>query len=199
MPRPAIPEGRLSTQQFAAWMQEYLERLSKAEAFSGAVLVARHDSVIFAGAYGLASRAWNQPNRLDTKFNLGSMNKMFTSVAIAQLVELGKVSLDDTIGQHLRDYPNREAAEKVTVRHLLTHTSGLADYFNEKFIGASRARFRDIKDYFPLFAEERLQFAPGRGFATAMPASWCWVRSCSRPRAGITSTMCASISIGTRA
>jgi CubicO group peptidase (beta-lactamase class C family) len=161
VPRPAIPEGRISTQQFAAWMQEYLQRLSKAEAFSGAVLVARHDSVIFAGAYGLASRAWNQPNRLDTKFNLGSMNKMFTSIAIAQLVEQGKVSLDDTIGQHLRDYPNREAAEKVTVRHLLTHTSGLADYFNQKFMDASRTRFRAIKDYFPLFAEERLQFAPG--------------------------------------
>src|SRR5262249_14922197 len=124
-------------------------------------LLAQGDNVFFTKACGLASRAWNQPNRLDTKFNLGSMNKMFTSVAIAQLVEKGKVSLDDTIGKHLPDYPNRDAAQKATVRHLLTHTSGLADYFNNKFMDASRTRFRTIADYFPLFADNPLQFEPG--------------------------------------
>jgi CubicO group peptidase (beta-lactamase class C family) len=164
VPRPPIPEGPFGPQQLAAWMRDYLERLSRADAFSGAVLVARHDRVIFAGAYGLASRAWNQPNRLDTKFNLGSMNKMFTSIAVAQLVEKGKLSLGDPIGKHLRHYPNRDAAAKVTVRHLLSHTSGLADIFNAKFLDASRTRFRAIQDYFPLFADEPLQFEPGTRF-----------------------------------
>lgn len=161
---PPVPEGPLSHAQIAAWMQDRLERLKQADGFSGTVLLAHGDQVFFTTACGLASRAWNQPNRLDTKFNLGSMNKMFTSVAIAQLVEKGKVSLDDTIAKHLPDYPNHEAAQKVTVRHLLGHTSGLADYFNEKFIAASRDRFRTIEDYFPLFADAKLEFEPGQRF-----------------------------------
>jgi CubicO group peptidase (beta-lactamase class C family) len=161
---PPVPEGPLSHAQVAAWLKDYVDRLSRADAFSGAALVAHRDEVLFSGARGLASRAWNQPNRLDTKFNLGSMNKMFTAVAVAQLVEQGKVSLDDPVEKHLPDYPNREAARKVTVRHLLSHTSGLADYFNDKFLSASRARFREAEDYFPLFADEPLQFEPGSRF-----------------------------------
>ena len=161
---PPAPQGPLGHEQIAAWLKDYLERLSKADAFSGAVLLAQGDRVILGEARGLASRAWNQPNRVDTKFNLGSMNKMFTSIAIAQLVEQDKLSLDDPIGKHLTDYPNREAATKVKVRHLLTHTSGLADYFNDNFMKASRDRFRTIADYFPLFVEEPLQFEPGTRF-----------------------------------
>ena len=161
---PPTPEGDLTQAQLAAWTQEYVDRLVKAHAFSGAVLIAYRDRVLFAKAAGLASRAWNQPNRTDTRFNLGSMNKMFTSIAIAQLVEKGKVALDDPIVKHLPDYPNSDAAQKVTVRHLLSHTSGLADYFNDKFMKASRDRFRKIEDYFPLFAEEKLQFEPGTQF-----------------------------------
>jgi CubicO group peptidase (beta-lactamase class C family) len=161
---PPAPEGDLTQAQFAAWTQEYVDRLVKADAFSGAVLLAHRDRVLFSKAAGLASRAWNQPNRTDTRFNLGSMNKMFTSVAIAQMVEKGKVALDDPIVKHLPDYPNSDAAQKVTVRHLLSHTSGLADYFNDKFMKASRDRFRKIEDYFPLFAEETLQFEPGTRF-----------------------------------
>jgi CubicO group peptidase (beta-lactamase class C family) len=161
---PPVPEGSLRHEQIAAWMEDYVERLSRADAFSGTVLLAHRETPFFTKACGLASRAWKQPNRLDTKFNLGSMNKMFTSIAIAQLVEKGKVGLDDTIAKHLPDYSNRDAAQKVTVRHLLTHTSGLADYFNDKFMKASRDRFRTIADYFPLFADDPLQFEPGTRF-----------------------------------
>src|SRR5581483_7336344 len=71
---------------------------------------------------------------------------------------------DDPIGKHLLDYPNKTAASKVKIRHLLTHTSGLADYFNDKFMDASRARFRTIADYFQLFASEPLEFEPGERF-----------------------------------
>lgn len=93
------------------------------------MLVAKDGMPILKKAYGLASRAYNVPNRIDTKFNLGSMNKMFTAVAIAQLAEQGKLSFDDTISKHLPDYPNKAVAEKVTIHHLLTHTSGLGNYF----------------------------------------------------------------------
>ena len=61
------------------------------------------------------------------------MNKMFTAVATLQLVEAGKLALDDPIGKHLPDYPNKEVAAKVTVRHLLTHTGGTGDIFGPEF------------------------------------------------------------------
>jgi hypothetical protein len=70
----------------------------------------------FAKAAGLASRAWNQPNRKDARFNLGSMNKMVTSIAIAELMEKGEVALDDPIAKHLHDHPNADAARKATWR-----------------------------------------------------------------------------------
>ena len=73
------------------------------------------------------------PNTLDTKFNLGSMNKMFTAVTIAQLVEQGKLSYDDPLSKFLPDFPSAEAAKKIRIKHLLTHTSGLGSYFNDEF------------------------------------------------------------------
>lgn len=95
--------------------------------FSGTVLIAKEGEPIYQQAFGLASIAYEVPNRIDTKFNLGSMNKMFTAVAIAQLAEQGKLGFDDPISTHLPDYPNAEVAENVTIHHLLTHTSGLAE------------------------------------------------------------------------
>jgi CubicO group peptidase (beta-lactamase class C family) len=99
------------------------------------------------------------PNQIDTKFNLGSMNKMFTAVAIAQLAAQGTLSFSDPIGTHLPDYP-RDVADKVTIHHLLTHTSGLGDFFNEKF-EASRANLRTVDDFIPLFIDKPLAFEPG--------------------------------------
>jgi len=133
--------------------------------FSGAILIAKEGKVLYKQAFGLASIAYQVPNRVDTKFNLGSMNKMFTAVAIAQLAEQDKLAFADPISKHLPDYANATVAEQVTIHHLLTHTSGLADYFNEKFTEASRARFRTIEDFFPLFVDEPLQFEPGSQWA----------------------------------
>jgi CubicO group peptidase (beta-lactamase class C family) len=161
-PPPGTPgAAQLSDPQLAHWLDGYLSRLTAADVFSGSVLVAKNGRPFFQNAYGLASQAFKVSNRVDTKFNLGSMNKMFTAVAIAQLVEQGKLSFDDTIGKVLPDYPNREVAEKVKIHHLLTHTSGLADYFTPTFFESSRERFRTVKDYLPLFVNQPLQFQPG--------------------------------------
>jgi CubicO group peptidase (beta-lactamase class C family) len=145
-------------------LEAYMKKLVAADVFSGTVLVARNGKPVFANAYGMANSAYQVPNRLDTKFNLGSMNKMFTAVAICQLAEQGKLAFSDPIGKHLTDYPNKTVAEKVTIHHLLTHTSGIGDYFNDKFIDASRDKFRSIKDYFPLFVDKPLEFEPGARF-----------------------------------
>lgn len=164
VPAELRQRGRLSDTEIARRLDTLVSKLAAADVFSGAVLVAKDGKVLYKRACGLASRAWNASNRTDTKFNLGSMNKMFTAVAIAQLAEQGKLSFNDSIGKHLTDYPNPEAARKVTIHHLLTHTSGIGDYFNDKFIQASRDRFRAIADYFPLFVNEPLEFEPGKQF-----------------------------------
>lgn len=142
-------------------VKAYVGQLVAEEKFSGALLIAKDGKPILMQAFGLASIAYQVPNRIDTKFNLGSMNKMFTAVAIAQLAEQGKLAFDDLLAKHLPDYPNQAVATQVTIHHLLTHTSGLADYFNDKFTEASRARFRTVQDFFPLFVDESLLFEPG--------------------------------------
>jgi CubicO group peptidase (beta-lactamase class C family) len=92
------------------------------------------------------------------------MNKMFTGVAIAQLAQKGKLKFDDPIGKHLPDYPNKEVAAKVTIHQLLTHSSGMGSYINEKW-RAERAKLTTIAVHFPLFVDEPLSFAPGEKFS----------------------------------
>ena len=88
----------------------FVEDLTQAEKFSGAVLVARHDEPVFCQAYGLAHQGFGVPNTVDTKFNLGSMNKMFTAVAITQLAEQGKLHFDDIIGTYRLECPTWDAS-----------------------------------------------------------------------------------------
>jgi CubicO group peptidase (beta-lactamase class C family) len=85
---------------------------------------------------------------------------MFTAVSIAQLVEQGKLNFTDTVGKILPDYPNKQVSEKVTIHHLLSHTSGMSDYHGAKYI-ERKGVLRQVRDYFPLFVDEPLSFEPG--------------------------------------
>ncbi len=154
-------QTKIGEGEFVAMLEKHLDDLVKADGFSGVVLVARNGKPFFQKAYALASKEHNVANGLDTKFNLGSINKLFTQVAIWQLVEQGKLSLDDTLAKLLPDYPNRTAAQKITVRHLLTMTSGIGDIFGEKFEATPKDKLRELKDFIPLFANEPLAFEPG--------------------------------------
>jgi CubicO group peptidase (beta-lactamase class C family) len=147
--------------EFLSTVEKHLNDEVKAEAFSGTVLIAEKDKPIFSKAYGLASREKNQPNKPDTKFNLGSINKIFTRIAIGQLVQQGKISFDDKLGKFLPDYPDKDAAEKVTIRHLVTMKSGIGDFFGEKFDASPKENFRKNSDFIPLFANQPLAFEPG--------------------------------------
>jgi CubicO group peptidase (beta-lactamase class C family) len=101
-------------------------------------------------------------NDIETKFNLGSMNKMFTSTAIMQLVDRGRMSVDDTISKYLDDsWLPTDVTSQITVHHLLTHTSGLGSYFNDAYWRSSRALYRALDDYKPLIRDERPAFEPG--------------------------------------
>ena len=144
-------------------MQAYFDSLAAENRLCGAVLVARNGRPIASKAAGVANRTTGTPNTLETKFNLGSLNKMFTSVAIAQLAQDGRLNFDDAVSKHLPDYPNKEIAKKVTIHQLLTHTSGMGSYTNDKF-AAHRSQLLTVAAHLPLFANEPLAFAPGAKF-----------------------------------
>lgn len=152
---------KLSPEEINKELGAFLDQLAASDSFSGAVLIAQDEKPIFRKAYGMANKEGNVQNQVTTKFNLGSMNKMFTGVAIAQLAEQGKLSFNDPIGKYLPDYPNKAVAGKVTIHQLLTHTSGLGDFFNEKFF-ANQASFKRVTDYLPVFANDPLAFDPGQ-------------------------------------
>ncbi len=137
-----------------------------ADRFSGTVLVARGEKVVIEMALGEASKRYHVDNNIDTKFNLGSMNKMFTAVSVGQLVEKGLVSYDDPISKYVdASWLPREITDAVTVFHLLTHTSGLGSYFNSTYFASSRRLFHKVDDYKPLVQGDTLAFQPGARFS----------------------------------
>ena len=146
-----------SEKEMVGEIDAFMKKLIQADVFSGAVLLAKDGKVIFNKAYGEANKDFGVQNRTDTKFNLGSLNKMFTSVAIAQLVEQGKLSFDDPLSKFMPDFPTKEAAEKIKIKHLLTHSSGLGSYS----VKASRTGVRTVDDFLKLVKEEKLPFEPG--------------------------------------
>jgi D-alanyl-D-alanine carboxypeptidase len=124
------------------------------------VLIAKGERPLLSAAYGLADRERQVANTVNTRFRLGSMNKMFTAVAILSLVEAGKVALDDPLGKHLPDYPASEVRSKVTLRHLLMHTGGTGDIFGPQF-SEKRLALRTHADYVALYGTRTLLFEPG--------------------------------------
>jgi CubicO group peptidase (beta-lactamase class C family) len=161
IPRPpdlALP--RLTEAEALTALRTRAEEAAKNDQFSGAVLIARHGKILFQQAYGRADREAGTANTLDTQFRIGSMNKMFTAIATLQLVDAGKLALEDPIGKHLAGYPNADIASKVTVRHLLTHTGGTGDIFGPDFT-KNRLTLREHSDYLALYGSRAVVHEPG--------------------------------------
>jgi CubicO group peptidase (beta-lactamase class C family) len=161
----AVPPGavRPAKLPLPALIQVINARAASAAAndqFSGAILLAKNGRVLFQKAYGLADRARQKPNKLNTQFRFGSMGKMFTAVAIMQLVERGKVDLQAPIGRYLPDYPNQDVATKVTVANLLSHTGGTGNIFGPDY-DRLKASLRETKDYLDLYGSRAPEFSPG--------------------------------------
>lgn len=142
-------------------LNTFMDGISAGDEFSGVVLLSKGDKPIFRKSYGLASKEYNVPNRVDTRFNLGSINKFLTRIAIEQLEGKGKLRLDDPISKYLPDYPNKEAAEKVTISQLLDMRSGIGDFFGERYQSTPKDRIRTLPDYLLLFGDKPLLFDPG--------------------------------------
>jgi D-alanyl-D-alanine carboxypeptidase len=167
IPRPAdFPVPRLGEAEVIAALRAEVEKGAAADRFAGAVLLGRLENgekpgkVLFSGAYGLADREKNVANKLDTRFRIGSMNKMFTAVSVLQLVQAGKIKLTDPLGKYITDYPNQDVAAKVTIHHLLTHTGGTGDIFGPEF-NAHRLELRTLNDYVALYGKRAPAFEPG--------------------------------------
>lgn len=152
-----------------AWLESFLTSAgSDGGAFCGVVDVRRDGEVLFQSAGGLASPRWGVPNTLDMRFDVASISKLFTSVAVLQLVAAGRLDLDASIHEYA-DLTSTTIAPAVTLRHLLTHTSGIADIAEEDEGEGYAQVFRVVpchtivamRDFLPLFANKPPHFAPG--------------------------------------
>jgi CubicO group peptidase (beta-lactamase class C family) len=141
-------------------LDEQLQAEAAAETFSGVLLVAKAGEPVFHEAYGFADKEAGVANRKDTKFNLGSINKLFTKVAAYQLLTTGKLALDDTIGRYLPQFPP-SVANRVTVRHLLEHRFGWGAYWDNPTWNARRTELRSLDDYMAFIKDIPLEFEPG--------------------------------------
>ncbi len=157
---PALP---VSNERLAAWTDSVVTVMAAEDEFSGTVLIAKDGVPLYTKAVGEAVKGYSVPVKLDTKFNLGSMNKMFTGVAIAQLAQQGKLAFTDPIAKFLPEFPDQAVAQKVTIHHLLTHTSGLGDYWEELF-DTSFWEIKTVAGYYALAADNPLEFEPGAQF-----------------------------------
>ena len=157
---PAPIDSAMTADTMAAALDAYLSGLAADDSFSGAVLVARDGRPIFVRGYGFADRANRRPNTADTRYNLGSINKKFTELAVGQLVAAGKLSRDATIGTFFPDYP-QTLSRTATVDQLLRHTAGISDFFGDEFSRTAKDRYRSNADYFALVSRLPPTFAPG--------------------------------------
>lgn len=139
--------------------------------FSGAVLVQQNSEALAETSYGFANRSEQIENQPSTRFGIASGCKLFTAIAICQLVEAGKLSFDTRLKECLSfSFPH--FSEEVTVHHLLTHTSGIPDYFDEEvmddfeelWIQTPMYQIRSLQDFLPLFQNQPMKLKVGERF-----------------------------------
>lgn len=146
--------------QAQGW-QASVDSLAQRGDFSGVVLVARNGVPEFERAYGMADREARRANTVETAFNIGSINKFFTGIAIRQLAAQGKLDLDSSLARAWPDYPNHDVANRVTIRQILEHRSGIQGNIFAAPPGKTRHDVVTLSDYLQLFVNEPLQFEPG--------------------------------------
>lgn len=145
----------------AGKIEELMDQYHQLDGFSGAVLVVHKGKEIFRKAYGLANIGHDVPNNPDTKFNIGSISKQFTATLVLQLIEEKKLAFEDPITKHLTDYP-REKGDKITLHHLLSHTSGIEDFLGHPDYEKKMKHKYKLSDLIQEIAEPDLEFEPGK-------------------------------------
>jgi CubicO group peptidase (beta-lactamase class C family) len=156
---PLVHAAPASSQDVAARIDQALSASYKADGPGATVIVVKDGKTILRKAYGLADVEHKQPLASDTVMRLGSLTKQFTSTAILMLVEEGKIKLDDDITVYLPDYPSQ--GKKVTIEHLLTHTSGIVSYTSKPGFAAGMQKDVSVQQMVDSFKNDPLEFAPG--------------------------------------
>src|SRR5688572_29529175 len=160
-----VSQTAVLAQDHAAKIQEVLSVAHKYRQFNGSALVAENGKVVYRGAFGKANMEWDIPNTPDTRFRLGSITKQFTAMLTLQLVEQGKIKLDGKVSDYLPDY-RKDIGEKVTVHHLLTHTSGIPSYTSQPgfFENVSRNPYK-VGEFVKQYASGNFDFEPGSKYS----------------------------------
>jgi CubicO group peptidase (beta-lactamase class C family) len=143
-----------------AAIDSFIDNRLATDSFSGAVLVAKNGRAVYQRAAGIANRENGTPMTIDTQLQIASTTKLFTQIAIWQLEQAGKLSLTDTVGKFLPNYPNAVVRSRVTIEQLMRHRSGVGSFWNERFM-AHHADVRSVNDYLELFQNDSLLFEPG--------------------------------------
>jgi CubicO group peptidase (beta-lactamase class C family) len=152
----------LSAQEMVNEIDQVMDEYVKLDLFSGSVLVAKDGEILYAKAFGEADKDFHVKNTLDTKFNIGSIGKIFTGTSIMQLVQKGKLNVMDPVKKYLPEFP---FGEKILIHHLLTHTSGTYNYFAHPDFAEKIYTIRSVSDALPLIYGQELLFkTPGTEF-----------------------------------
>ncbi|MDC6366690.1 MULTISPECIES: serine hydrolase [Flavobacteriaceae] len=159
-----IRNNRRSYEPYENWndAEQCISTLAKKDHFSGALLVSNlvDKKVYLENIHGFANKKSKIENTIDTRFNIGSINKVFTAIGILQLVQSGKLRLSDKLVQYVPEL-TEEGVNKITLKHLLQMRSGYGSYFSsEKFL-SNMKNLRNMEDYLPIIQEFELDFEPG--------------------------------------
>jgi len=149
-----------ASQNIESKADEYLRAYVELNRFSGSVLLARKGEILLKKSYGMANYEHDVPNTPQTKFRIASLTKQFTAMAIMQLQEKGILSVNDPLSQYIADYPD---GQKITIHHLLTHTSGIPNFTvatDEK----ARVLPFTLEMIIKKFKDQPLEFFPGSKF-----------------------------------
>lgn len=162
-PSAAPPRQAATDAEMASRADAFMSGLFTSGRFNGTVLLARNGHVVFEKGYGMANFEWDIPNGRSTKFRLGSITKQFTSMAIMQLEERGLLNVQDPIGKYLTDYP-KPVADRVTIHHLLTHSSGIPNFTGLPDYGSRMPIKSSVAEMIDRFKNLPLEFEPGSSF-----------------------------------
>ncbi len=156
----SIPQPK-NDRELAAAIKQLAGEVASTDRFSGSVLVAADGDILLDDAWGDAVREHHIANMAETAFDVGSVGKLCTQIAILQLAEAHKLTLDAPFGKYLTKYPDQDIAAQVTIRQLLLHTSGMGDFFDAVTPDTHLGFVRELKSFLPLFSGKPLEFAPG--------------------------------------
>lgn len=162
---PLLPDGQdRSDDEIAQSICDYITHLARHDLFSGAVLIARHGEILATRAVGYASREYFVPNSTKTLFNVASLTKSWTAVAAARLIEIGHLDLEASASSLVK-LQHASLDRRIKIKHLMSHTAGLGDYFGREFSNMAKDQIRSIDDFINLTPELAPAFPPGSDWA----------------------------------